>query len=393
MSVVTLHGVVKRGALTWDRELLPEAVYKRRIAALQGRMVETGEDAWLMFGDVQNHGPVVWATNFMPRVRSALAYVPRSGAPVLFANISTRDIPAAKTITWVDDIQAFQRLPKSLGEFIAEKHPGGARLGLCGIEQSMPIADWRNIEQALQRCQMTNRDSELDRLRARKDANEIEAIRRAAKLTGGALDKAKDEIRAGRSMRSIIAQIDASVRRQGAEDARFLVASGGDAGASLRPVDDREIAARDCVLIYVAVQNQRYWAEAARTYVLRAPDPVTVALHARAERALDAMTSAARIGASAGEIAANGTEALGDAAASAKGYGLGNGIGLDVCEGPIIGVGGTARLVLDSTLALRVLAHAGGCGVALARTVHVTETGASILTPAPTDLVQVGPRN
>lgn len=379
MTVVTQHSVVKRGGLYWDRALLPEEGYRKRLGALQARMAETGEDAWLMFGDVVNHGPVVYATNFMPRVRSALAYVPRQGKPVLFANISTRDIPAAKTITWVEDIQAFQRLPKSLGDFIAEKHPGGAKLGLAGIEQSMPATDWRALAQALGQCQFFGRDAELNALRETKDASEVEAMRRAARFADMALDQARSEIRAGRSMRAIVAQLDGLVRKQGAEDVRFLVASGPAAGVSLRPVDDRVLAAGDPVLIYIAVQHQRYWAEAARTYVLGAPDARLVELHAKAVRALDAMAASSRAGAQIGSIAASARTALGEAHATAQSYGLGNGIGLDVNEAPAISGASGARYVEGSTVALRVLAHAGGSGVAVARTLQIGSAGAACL--------------
>lgn len=376
MTVVTQHSVVKRGGLYWDRDLLPEEGFKRRLSALQARMAETGEDAWLMFGDVVNHGPVVYATNFMPRVRSALAYVPRQGAPVLFANISTRDIPAAKTITWVEDIQAFQRLPKSLGDFLAAKHPGGAKIGTAGVEQSMPAADWRAIETTLTTCQFVNRDAELNALRERKDASEIEAIRRAARFADLALERGKSEIGAGRSMRAVVAQLDAAVRKQGAEDVRFLIASGPQTGISLRPVDDRVLAAGDPVLVYVAVQYQRYWAEAARTYVLGQPQPALAALHAKAQAALDAMARSSRADTQIGSIAASARTALGDAHASAASYGLGNGIGLDINEAPLITGASGARYADGSVVALRVMAHAGGHGVALARTLHVTGTGA-----------------
>ena len=180
-----------------------------------------------------------------------------------------------------------------------------------------------------------------------------------------------------------------TVRRQGAEDVRFLVASGPDAGVSLRPVDDRVLAAGDPVLIYVAVQHQRYWAEAARTYVLGAPDPGLVGLHAKALRALDAMVGSSRAGAQIGSIAASARTALGDAHATAAGYGLGNGIGLDVNEAPTISGASGARYVDGSAVALRVMAHVGGRGVAIATTLHVTTNGAVNLGSGATDLVRV----
>ena len=138
MNMRTMHSVVKRGALYWDRTLLPPQGYEARIARLQAQIAAAGDDAWLMMGDVERHGPVVYATNFMPRVRSALALVPRQGAPVLLANISTRDIPAARTITFVEDIRAFGKISKDLLALMAERFPSAARIGLCGVSAAMP---------------------------------------------------------------------------------------------------------------------------------------------------------------------------------------------------------------------------------------------------------------
>ena len=44
MSMRTLHSVVKRGALYWDRALLPEDAYRARLARLQAQIVAAGDD-------------------------------------------------------------------------------------------------------------------------------------------------------------------------------------------------------------------------------------------------------------------------------------------------------------------------------------------------------------
>jgi len=378
----TMHSVVKRGALYWDRNLLPARAYEKRYADLQARVVASGDDAWLLAGDVNRHGPVVFATNFMPRVRSAVAYIPRSGPPTLFGNISARDIPAAKTITWVDDIHAFSRLPKVLVPFLKERLPTGGRIGTCGVDDCLPASDWWSIEEQVQKLTWVARDSEIAALRTCKQTWEIEAIARAAATADEALAIAGSQIRAGQRMRAIVADLDRNVRMRGAEDVRFLVANGPQTAAGLHPVDESVLGEGDCILLYCAVQKQRYWAEAARTFVLGPASAALRALFHRADTALQAMMQSARTGTSVASLVGS-TRSLLDEGSSAEIYGLGNGIGLDLEEAPTLQAGGSERLQTDATLALRIILHAQTDGVAIASTLRVREQRGDPLGQAP----------
>jgi Xaa-Pro aminopeptidase len=387
MTMRTMHSVVKRGALYWDRALLPMEAYRARLARLQAEIVAAGDDAWLMMGDVERHGPVVYATNFMPRVRSALAFVPREGEPILLANISTRDIPAARTITFVEDIRAFGKISKDLLTLLEERAGQGVRIGTCGVSAAMPFPEWKIIAQTRPDIIWSERDAQLARLRAHKDAQETAAVRRAAAIAQAALDKAGDSLRAGASLRAAAADIERLCRAQGAEDARLLVACGEQAGRALRPPYDQTLANGDIVLVFLAVQNQRYWAEAARTFSIGPARADSQALYARCADALDAMRAACKAGAPARDLAATGQAVLGDLAASATLYGLGGAIGLDHEEGARLTPTSTARLNAGETLALRVIAHDGRAGAALAQTVQVGETGVEPLMNVPASLI------
>ncbi len=375
----TMHSVVKRGALYWDRELSPPQTYVDRIAAIQKRIASHGDAAWLLVGDVVRHGPVVYATNFMPRVRSALVFIPAQGDPTLFANISLRDVPAAQTITDIADIRPFSRLPKELSTFLEERMPKGGTIGTCGVEDCLPASDWWAIEEALPLISWRPRDAELTALRARKDAFEVAAIERSMALANLALDAAPDLLRQGLSMRVVIAELDRMVRSEGAEDVRFLVATGAQAKESLRPVDDAIPKSGDQVLIYCAVQKQRYWGEAAQTYAMGAPNDAQHAHHAKAHRAMQAMTAAITQGVHATAIAAIAAEVLQDDYASASRYGLGGGIGLDASEIFEISAKDESIVEAGATVALRVVLHGAVGGVAVTCSLHLSEQGTRVL--------------
>jgi Xaa-Pro aminopeptidase len=379
----TMHSVLKHGGLYWDRDLLPQSLYEERLKTLQAAVGESGDEAWLLFGDIERHGNVVYATNFMPRVRSALAFVPKAGAPVLLANIGLRDVPAAKTITWVDDVRPFGRLPKDLTTLIEGNGLAKAAIGVCGFEESLPVADWAVIQKNLPGVRWSDRGTILRRMRAAKQPAEIEAIRRAATITDEALALMPSLLRPGVTVRQAIAEIDRHVRAAGAEDARYLVASGPQAGVSLRPVDDRVLAKGDTVVLTMAVQAQRYWAETARTYVLGKASRELIELHDTAASALNAMYNATKAGYAARAIVAAAEAALDPAvAAGAANYGFGHGIGLDAEEGPTLSSDSSETIARDATLVLRVVAHRNGIGVATAVTVvagqdHCTPLGAT----------------
>ena len=368
----TMHSVVKRGALYWDRDLSPASAYASRLAAMQQRIASHGDAAWLLVGDVIRHGPVVYATNFMPRVRSALVFIPTQGAPTLFANISLRDVPAARLITDVEDIRPFSRLPKDLSSFVAERLPQGGVIGTVGVEDCLPANDWWAIEEALPLIAWAPRELEINAMRASKDAFEVAAIQRSMDLANLALDAAPDLLRRGLSMRVVIAELDLIVRSRGAEDVRFLIATGAHVTQALRPVDDSTPKDGDTVLIYCAVQNQRYWGEAAQTYVIGHASDTLKALHARAIGALDAMAAQIKPGAPARDIANIAANLLADDYQIAANYGLGGGIGLDASEGFSISLQETSAIDANATIALRVILHRPDGGVAVTRSLEAT---------------------
>jgi Xaa-Pro aminopeptidase len=366
----TMHSVLKHGGLYWDRELLPQSLYEARVTALQAAICESGDDAWLLFGDIERHGNVVYATNFMPRVRSALAFVPKSGAPVLMANIGLRDVPAAKTITWIEDVRPFGRLPKDLAGLLEKQGLANGAIGVCGFEESLPVADWNAIQKNLPNVRWTDRGALLRAMRAIKQPAEIEAIRRAAVIADNALALAPSLLHPGVTVRQAIAAIDLQVRNAGAEDARYLVATGPQAGVSLRPVDDRVLVAGDTVVLTMAVQAQRYWAETARTFMLGKASPELRELHEVAASALSEMIAVTKADFAARAVAAAGEAALDPKiAAGAGAYGFGHGIGLDAEEGPTLSAESADIIARDATLVLRVIAHGNGQGAATAATV------------------------
>jgi Xaa-Pro aminopeptidase len=190
-------------------------------------------------------------------------------------------------------------------------------------------------------------------------------------MADAALASAPKVLRPGVSMRQAIAAIDRHVREMGAEDARYLVASGPQTSLSLRPVDDRIVADGETIMLSMVVQAQRYWAETARTFVFGKASPALSELHRAATAALTTARQAIRAGVAIEAVVPAIEAALPDPALvkAATAYGFGHGIGLDSEELPIIRKGATESIVEDATLALRVILHGSHHGAAVAQTV------------------------
>jgi Xaa-Pro aminopeptidase len=385
----TMHPVLKRGGLFWDHDLLPPRGYDERFHRIQAKVAECGDDAWLVYGDVERYGSLAYFSNFLPRTRSALALVPRTGEPTLLISVGQRDVPAAKTLTWVDDVRPFTRLPRTLVGLIEEKGLQRARLGLVSVEELLPIKEWSEIAKALPDLKTVSRTHDLARLRASKDPSELEAIRRTARVVAGGLDVCARALVPGRPMRAVTAELDGYIRAQAAEDVRIMVASGEQTGVSMRPADDRVLKAGDIVMLYVAAEVQRYWAEGARTFVLGTASDAMRNLAASGSGALASMRDAIRSGVTAQTIAQAADRVLGDEKLrrAAQAYGYGNGIGLDAEEAPMIAQDFSDAIANNAALALRMIGHAQGLGIAIGETILVRDGKVERLIDTP-DLVE-----
>ncbi len=376
----SLHPVLKRGGLYWDRALLPPTLFEERYKRIQAAIAEAGDDAWLVYGDAQRYGALAFATHFVTRLRSALVLIPRTGAPVLLAAVGSRDIPASKVLTWVEDMRPYNRLPASVVQLVEEQKLGSAKLGTVGFDDSMPIAEWDAIAEGLPKVQWQQRDAEFTALRPARHLAERAGARRPGTVVERGLMVARHVLSPGITVRQATALIDREMRREAAEDVRILIAAGDHIGRQLAPPDDRVLADGDVVLLFVAAEVQRYWAEAAQTLVLGTVPPPVRELVNKASRAVGAMETASRAGTPVRAIAEAARSAIGAGALwdSAARYGLGHGIGLDIDLPPTIALESTETLDRELILALHVVLHDGPYGAVAGNTflIHGRESSA-----------------
>ncbi len=94
------------GSYIWAQDRLPYDEFTLRLDALRAAMERNGWPAVLVYGDVREHAALAFLTSFIPRVRWGMALLPRTGDARLLCAMSTRDLPAMRTLTWIADVRS-----------------------------------------------------------------------------------------------------------------------------------------------------------------------------------------------------------------------------------------------------------------------------------------------
>ena len=234
----------------------------------------------------------------------------------------------------------------------------------------------------------------VERLRVRKDPEEIAAIRAAAELAADALRRALPQVRVGQAEREIAGALESELRRLGSEDHPFpaIVASGLRSALPHARSSARSVAAGDWLLLDFGAVVDGYCADITRTVVVgtRATEPQRVLY----ELVLTAQRRA-RDGVRAG-MPGREADALARDPIAAKGFGdafghsLGHGLGLEVHEAPRIAATTADPLPLDAVITIEPGVYlAGEGGVRLEDDVHLSAAGPVLLSDGATDLLEL----
>jgi Xaa-Pro aminopeptidase len=378
------HSVLKRGCSTWDPMQVPQGEFQARLDRVRQEMALLNLGALVIYGDNYSFADLCYLTNYFPKVRGGIAIVPRDGALSLLLNIGSRDVPFAKTLTWVDDVRASNQIGGDGAKLIKEKGLDRARLGLVDSGQGFPLPQLEDMKNALAQASWENIPSLLQPIRLYKGARELAAMSEAGRLLKEICDGASQFIKPGRKEYEIVADIDRLARDNGAEDIRILAGE-----RRLNPPSFKQAASLGSHwAVYLAVQHERYWAEAGRTYIL-SNDAKLRSTYAHAQEIVAAMAKQLKPKRATAEIDDIARRELGEFYAAASIYGIANGIGLNQWEAPFLNeddaqqVGalsvGATTLDENMTLALRVTIESEGKIVLFGDSFQVTAGGAKSL--------------
>jgi len=383
----TLHTVLNRGCSTWDREGISEQEFRGRLSRLRQGMKERGADLLLVYGDSWRYGHLAFVSHFMPKNRGALAVIPLEGEPALVVQEPSRNNPFSKTLTWIDEVWSVGQFAQGLAEALKKRGLKPKRVGLVAVEEQMPAREWEKVSQTLAGAELLDLSDVATSLRLVKSSSEQALLRKTSGILEQALALVGEAARPGRKEYEIMAALDREARRRGVEDFRFMMARSSEPHIGLRPAGASPLEQGELLLITVAASYQRYWAELGRTFCLGKLPPEAAKSYGLANGIFR-------------QLAAGGFAQPGDllkeipsssARASVATYGLGNGIGLELTEEPLLGKNGRVAIKPGMALTLRVCLHGSECGSALiAQPFIATAQGLESLAKPVGDVVCVG---
>ena len=269
--------------------------------------------------------------------------------------------------------------------------PGSGDLRLAFDDAHMSVKNHGRLAGMLRAgIELVPAGGAIEALRAVKDADELEAIRAAARLADDALTEVLGRGLVGRTERDVALDLEFTMRRMGAQAASFppIVAAGEHGALPHASPRDVAIPAGTLVVVDWGAQLDGYASDCTRTYATGDIDPRDGQVYELVLQAQEAALEAVRPGPTGREVDAV-ARAIIDAAGHAEhfGHGLGHGVGLDVHEGPRLSKQGDAALAAGMVVTVEPGVYVpGAVGVRIEDLVIVTDDGAEVVSSLPKEL-------
>ncbi len=366
------------GSYIWAQDRLPYDEFTLRLDELRAAMDRNGWPAVLVYGDVREHAALAFLTSFIPRVRWGMALLPRTGDARLLCAMSTRDLPAMRTLTWIADVRSgmgpewINAFDPWFGRFTIDQ---AQKLGTIGFDGMAPVLCAAVRRSLGERFALQRADDIAAIPSRRKRPRELTMMRASCKLVKAAAKTFVDSWRGNHEPETAALDAERMARSHAAQDVRTLVSF--DGGRTLVPFQGRFEKCEGPLVGYLAVKVLGYWADMFVTV-----DDGSVADAARhAEVALDAVIANMRPGTRTDALHAKAIGALAPYKLHpALSGSVGHGIGLSLHEGSEFEAFGDAALEGDGVYSLQVGAAEAKAGNALiSAIVRVAAKGAEVL--------------
>jgi len=304
--------------------------------------------------------------------------LPRTGDARVLCAMSTRDLPAMRTLTWIADVRSGMgpEWEKAFDPWLERfKGDQAQKLGTIGFDIMAPVL-YAAVHRGLgDRFALQRADDIVAIPSRRKRPRELTMIRGSCKLLKTAAKTFAESWRGNHEPETAALDAERVARSLAAQDVRTLVSL--DGGRTLVPFQGRFEKCAGPLFGYLAVKVLGYWAD---LFVTVDDGSITAAAR-HAEAALDAVIADMRPGVRTDALQAKAVGALAPYELHPiLGGSIGHGIGLSLHEGPEFLASENTTLVEDGVYALQVGSADAKAGNALmSAIVRVTAKGAEIL--------------
>lgn len=253
---------------------------------------------------------------------------------------------------------------------------------------SIGVEGWRTLSKHLRgKTKLATKPGFASGLRAVKEDEEIELMRRAAELTSNGMKTAYERLKTGLKEIDLAAEIEYTMRKNGSYGTAFdtAVSSGSVSAFPHGGCTDRKIREGDLVVVDIGAVYKNYRSDMTRTLVAGKPSDKQRNIHRVVKQAHEAAFVATKPGAKAREVDEAGRQVIEKA-----GYGeffvhgLGHGVGLEIHEPPTLNTSSKETLLAGNVVTDEPGIYLVGYGgVRIEDTILVTRNGAEKLTKGP----------
>jgi len=359
----------------------------RRYDMVRQRMRDEGLEILLISGVrfVGSLGYLRYMSNWAePFAGEALCF-PLEGTPTFFARTSERAFLVQNLIGGMDAVVG------STADVVAEfvKKRGKSKIGICGLK-TMFADFYLQLASELSGAQLVDYSKLLDEVRMVKSEEELSWVQRSAKLGDVAYTMFSSLVQEGREESEIFLEVDHLVKRLGAENTYFMMASDPNPVAKFMDLAFDRYEEGDLIFFNAEIAGPAgYYTQLVRTLSLGQPSDEAARAAEICIETLQVVEKMMRPGVVTTDI----YRAIVDSIKSSgfhMGLHPGHSQGLDIFERPLINEKDAVELKKDMVIVIHphVLLSQGG-GMWMGDTFAVTETGCRRLHSAPQELHMV----
>ncbi|MBX9843871.1 MAG: Xaa-Pro peptidase family protein [Xanthobacteraceae bacterium] len=359
----------------------------QRIKRLTDAMQESGLDAMLVYGNAWQGDYLRYATDFGILEGQALAIVRGDGHITLYVDSALEADRAALDCPGIEVVLA----PDLTGEVEAALDRMRNQSMGAAPQRLLP----RRIALRAGGLKITDETGFVDRLLMRKLDEEIDAIRRAAKLADEGYKVFMQAVRPGRADYELIAEAEAFFRANGVDDNFQIIGVGGVEVKGMAPPSGKRLKRGDMVTTELTPCVEGYYAQICRTLVLGEANAEQKAAHALWREAMEAGIATVRPGITAADIAKAENDVfrkhgMGQYTTSEYTRVRGHGMGLFADSKPHILEDVTTRIEEGMALIVHPNTYHPVVGyMVLGDGVAVTDDGCEVLTGTPRELFSI----
>jgi Xaa-Pro aminopeptidase len=284
-------------------------------------------------------------------------------------------------------------LTEACGGFL-RSHLARRRLRVGFEASSLNVAEWGHLKKAAGPSIKWKPTTELvERIREVKTAEELDMMRRSARLASEVISEAPDFVRPGVMELEVAAEIDYRMRRKGASGPSFdtIVASGARSALPHARPTEKRLQKNELVVLDLGAILRHYCSDLTRTVFLGHAPPRIRRWYKAVQQAQEAAHDALRAGVTAGSVDRAARRLLNrHGLGSYFVHGTGHGLGIEIHERPRVGRSQNQEIQAGNVVTLEPGIYVEGVGgIRLEDEIAVHVQGTEVLTSAPRGLLEL----